>query len=405
MPEFCLPDLGEGLTEAQIVGWMVAPGDRVRVDQPVVEVETAKAVVEVPVPFAGTVDALHGAPGDSVAVGAPLISVGGPDVAESGRPASEGTEAGSGNVLVGYGTSETVRRRRRPTVEPVESAPTPPTPLTEATLPAPPVISPVVRQLARDQGVDLRLVTGSGPGGVIRRADVEKAISERHVPLGGAERRPLSGIRKAIGQKMARSRRDIPEATTWVDVDATELVAAHASTQVTLLGFLGRFAVAALRTYPELNGRLDGDDLVVPEHVHLGFAAQTERGLVVPVVRHAEALSARRLGARIRELTAAARAGRATPEDLTGGTFTINNYGIFGVDGSAPIINAPEVAMLGIGRILDRPWVVEGQVVPRKIVQLSLVFDHRVCDGDIAGGFLRTVADFIESPVAALAEL
>jgi pyruvate dehydrogenase E2 component (dihydrolipoamide acetyltransferase) len=174
---------------------------------------------------------------------------------------------------------------------------------------------------------------------------------------------------------------------------------------VSLLALLARFALLGLRRYPELNARIDGDDIVVPDHVHLGFAAQTEQGLVVPVVRDAHRLSTRELSAALAARTAAARGASLTPADLTGGTFTVNNYGVFGVDGSATIINYPEVAMLGLGRIIDRPWVVGGQVTARKVGELTLAFDHRVCDGGTAGGFLRYIADCIESPVTAIGDL
>jgi pyruvate dehydrogenase E2 component (dihydrolipoamide acetyltransferase) len=174
---------------------------------------------------------------------------------------------------------------------------------------------------------------------------------------------------------------------------------------VSILALVARFAVLGLRRYPELNGRVEADEIVLPSGVQLGFAAQTDRGLVVPVVRDAHLLSARDLSAAIAELTSAARSATATPADLTGGTFTVNNYGVFGVDGSAAIINYPEVAILGLGRIIDRPWVVDGAVLVRKLAELTLAFDHRVCDGGTAGGFLRFVADCIESPVTALADL
>jgi 2-oxoisovalerate dehydrogenase E2 component (dihydrolipoyl transacylase) len=198
----------------------------------------------------------------------------------------------------------------------------------------------------------------------------------------------------------------------WVDADATGLLEARyalnagsARPPVSLLALLARFALLGLRRYPELNARIDGDDIVVPDHVHLGFAAQTERGLVVPVVRDAHRLSTRELSAALADRIASARGGNLAPADLTGGTFTVNNYGVFGVDGSAAIINYPEVAILGLGRIIDRPWVVEGQVTARKIGELTLAFDHRVCDGGTAGGFLRYVADCIESPVTAIGDL
>lgn len=397
MPDFLLPDLGEGLTEGTIVTWLVAEGDTVGVDQPVVEVETAKAAVEVPVPFAGVVTRLHGEPGQSLPVGAPLLTIG-PGFTEPGvTTASEG----SGNVLIGYGTTHTTRRRRTRTVVTVADKPSK----------APGVISPFVRKMAADNKVDLTKLAGSGPGGIIRRADVEAALA---VPeqRDGETRIPLTGVRKAVADKLTASRRQIPEATVWVDVDATGLVAARKSLNasapdrpVSLLGLVARFAVAGLRKYPELNSRVEGDEIVQLRDINLGFAAQTDRGLVVPVVRDAGSLSTRELSAAIGERTAQAREGKLGPAGLTGGTFTVNNYGVFGVDGSAAIINHPEAAILGIGRIIDRAWVVDGALVARKICELTLAFDHRVCDGGTAGGFLRFVADCVESPVTALGDL
>jgi pyruvate dehydrogenase E2 component (dihydrolipoamide acetyltransferase) len=394
VPDFLLPDLGEGLTEAAIVDWRVKVGDTVDVDQVVVEVETAKAAVEVPVPFAGVVSALHGEPGQLLPVGAPLLSVGG--FAEPGVT----TSSGSGNVLIGYGTAPTTRRKR------VRRGEAPAAPVKAK---APGVISPFVRKLASDNGIDLAKVTATGPDGIIRRADVEAALKKPQAA--GGRRIPLTGVRKAVADKLATSRREIPEATVWVDVDATELVAARASLNtktdrpVSLLGLIARFAVAGLRKYPELNSRVEGDEIVVLDEIHLGFAAQTDRGLVVPVVRDAGALSTRDLSAAIGDRARTARDGKLAPADLTGGTFTVNNYGVFGVDGSAAIINHPEAAILGIGRIIDRPWVVDGALAVRKVCELTLAFDHRVCDGGTAGGFLRFVADCVESPVTALGDL
>jgi pyruvate dehydrogenase E2 component (dihydrolipoamide acetyltransferase) len=262
---------------------------------------------------------------------------------------------------------------------------------------------------------------------MIRRHDVAQAMAAAGTPAAaddpvttsipatadpGEKRLPLRGARKVMADKLARSRREIPEATVWVDVDATGLLEARAMLNrhtpqqpVSLTALVARFAVLALRQYPELNAHLDGDEIVIPGHVHLGFAAQTDRGLVVPVVRDAHLMSARDLSAVMTERTATARSGRLTPADLTGGTITVNNYGVFGVDGSAAIINYPEVAILGLGRIIDRPWAVDGQLAVRKVTELTLAFDHRVCDGGVAGGFLRYVADCMESPVLALGEL
>jgi len=397
VPDFLLPDLGEGLTEGTIVAWLVAEGDTVGVDQPVVEVETAKAAVEVPVPFAGVVTRLHGEPGQSLPVGAPLLTIG-PGFTEPGvTTASEG----SGNVLIGYGTTTTTRRRRTRTVVATPEKPSK----------TPGVISPFVRKMAADNKIDLTKLTGSGPGGIIRRADVEAALA---VPESrdGEKRIPLTGVRKAVADKLTTSRRQIPEATVWVDVDATELVTARKALNasapdrpVSLLGLVARFTVAGLRKYPELNSRVEGDEIVQLRDINLGFAAQTDRGLVVPVVRDAGSLSTRELSAAIGDRTAQAREGKLGPAGLTGGTFTVNNYGVFGVDGSAAIINHPEAAILGIGRIIDRAWVVDGALVARKVCELTLAFDHRVCDGGTAGGLLRFVADCVESPVTALGDL
>jgi pyruvate dehydrogenase E2 component (dihydrolipoamide acetyltransferase) len=220
---------------------------------------------------------------------------------------------------------------------------------------------------------------------------------------------------------MSRSRTEIPEATVWVDVDATALVGLRASLKESdphgtpgLLAFIARFVIAGLKKYPALNTRFvtaedtaagESQEIVEFDGVNLGFAAQTDRGLVVPSVRNADRLSARQLDAEIKRLTAVARDGKATPAELGSGTFTLNNYGVFGVDGSAAIINYPEVAILGVGRIIDKPWVMGGELAVRKVTELTLTFDHRVCDGGTAAGFLRYVADAIEAPTSLLADL
>ena len=454
--EFKLPDLGEGLTEAEIVRWLVQVGDVVAIDQPVVEVETAKAMVEVPCPYGGVVTARFGEEGTELPVGAPLLTVAvGPSV-------SDGEPEGSGNVLVGYGTGAPPARRRRvrptgptgptrpttsttPTGSPAQNG-TPAATLTEGPGDGPvPVISPLVRRLARVNGLDLRRLTGSGPDGLILRADVERALSGTAAKTSGATatatapapvavpetapslapvapvapvarggtRIPLKGIRGAVADKLSRSRHEIPDATCWVDADATELMRARTAMnaaggpKISLLALLARISTAALARFPELNSTVDmaAREIVRLDHVHLGFAAQTERGLVVPVVRDAHARDAESLTAEFARLTEAARAGSLTPGELTGGTFTLNNYGVFGVDGSTPIINHPEAAMLGVGRIVPKPWVHEGELAVRQVVQLSLTFDHRVCDGGTAGGFLRYVADCVEQPAVLLRTL
>ena len=520
---FLLPDLGEGLTEAELVNWLVAVGDEIRVDQPIAEVETAKSMVEVPSPYAGTVAILHGEPGQTLDVGKPLISVmpvgvavsgasvGGAgtddaapapspdsirpadDAAGSGRPdatpgaaspasaGSAGTlpavvadspaavaaeayreeeKAGSGNVLIGYGTPGghgVARRTRAPkraagaeSVSGVSAAEKAADDLVLLRTRVPgklgAVISPLVRRMARDHGVDLGELQGSGASGLIMRRDVEAVIkpspvverpaaaesaapaapaagsgTDARTGLGISGRTAVRGVRKAVAANMSRSRSEIPEATVWVDVDATALVEMRAALKKAdphstpgLLAFIARFVTAGLKKFPELNTRIvtteDAaggamQEIVAFDGVNLGFAAQTDRGLMVPSVRNADKLSARELDAEIRRLTAVVREGKATPAELGSGTFTLNNYGVFGVDGSAAIINHPEVGILGVGRIIDKPWVVNGELAVRKVTELTLTFDHRVCDGGAAGGFLRYVADAIENPGSALVDM
>ncbi|MEV5851626.1 dihydrolipoamide acetyltransferase family protein [Streptomyces sp. WAC00303] len=507
--EFKLPDLGEGLTEAEIVRWLVEVGDVVAIDQPVVEVETAKAMVEVPCPYGGVVTARFGEEGTELPVGAPLltVAVGAPEGLETSGPVTPGpsgarngsapsgpsspssssgssateSSGGSGNVLVGYGTGAPAARRRRirpdrldrtPTLSGALTveAPVPEAPVSEAPesgapgVPVPaasstaapgsvapvsdgpvPVVSPLVRRLARQHDIDLRRLTGSGPDGLILRADVDCAIRQAEeteaaktrtaraaaAPTGAspaaaspaasaapaAERIPLRGVRGAVADKLSRSRTEIPDATCWVDADATELMAVRAAMnaatgpsagpKVSVLALLARICTAALARFPELNSTVDTEarEIVRLPGVHLGFAAQTERGLVVPVVRDAHTRNTESIGAEIARLTELARTGKLSPAQLTGGTFTLNNYGVFGVDGSTPIINHPEAAMLGVGRIMPKPWVYQGELAVRQVVQLSLSFDHRVCDGGTAGGFLRYVADCVEQPAVLLRTL
>jgi 2-oxoisovalerate dehydrogenase E2 component (dihydrolipoyl transacylase) len=495
MQVFKLPDLGEGLTEAELVNWLVAVGDEVKVDQPIAEVETAKSMVEVPSPYAGTVAELHGQAGETLDVGKPLISIArvgsaaaapaaaapapvpagsvDPSPVSSGLDASPAVEAaaetyrteekaGSGNVLIGYGTPGGATggrtRPRKASVSVVDSAvaiaepaavPVMEPEVAGTRIPGKlsAVISPLVRKMARDHGVSLDAIEGSGASGLIMRRDVEAAISAPEtlvvpetpaaspappvaVGAGVAEgsvdgrtglsvsaRTPVRGVRKAVAANMTRSRSEIPEATVWVDVDATALLEMRAELKKRaphdtpgLLAFIARFVTAGLKKYPALNTRFetasDGSQEIVGfDGINLGFAAQTDRGLVVPSVRNAHQLSARELDAEIRRLTAVARDGKATPTELGSGTFTLNNYGVFGVDGSAAIINYPEVAMLGVGRIIDKPWVVNGELAVRKVTELTLAFDHRVCDGEAAAGFLRYVADAIENPGGALADM
>ncbi|WP_309127833.1 dihydrolipoamide acetyltransferase family protein [Microbacterium sp.] len=475
---FRLPDLGEGLTEAGLVQWLVQVGDSIRTDQAIAEVETAKSVVELPSPFAGVVTALHGEPGDIIAVGAAVLEVSDADEPASARPA-DGTDAeaeeiekrayrteeraGSGNVLIGYGTTERSaggrRRPRIPASAPPASAPTAPASVppsapdadertaarrSQAAHSTAPravddgtrarrtvaVRSPIVRRLARDLGLDVRTITPTGVDGAVTRADVLRAAVDHAVDgvaaedaaapvatstgeqidgLGVRSRERMSPLRKAVSAKLSRSRAEIPEATVWVDVDATRLwdlraeLAARGGRAPSLTALIGRFALIALAEFPLLASRLsdDADEIISFDGVNLGVAADTVRGLMVPVIPAAHALSLDELDSALRELAESARSGATPPERLRGSTFTLNNYGGFGVDGSAAIINHPDVAILGIGRMIERPWVVDGAIVPRRIAQLSLVFDHRVCDGGYAAGFLRRVVELIEHPVRA----
>jgi pyruvate dehydrogenase E2 component (dihydrolipoamide acetyltransferase) len=481
---FLLPDLGEGLSEGEVVSWLVQPGDTVEIDQPVAEVETAKAVVEVPSPFSGSVLALHAEPGDAVAVGQPLMTVsvsvsagigeqagaqaGGSLAAETGGPAADHGESGQDQLLVGTGVSQGRGRRRRGHA-PVggdgrAQARAAGSHAADAT--GRPLAKPPVRKLAKDLGVDLAQVPPSGPGGVITRRDVEAVaasptaggqpaapqpttggpgpadpmglLAEAPAPAeprpGGpepVERRPLTGVRRTIAAQMTRSRAEIPEAVTWVDCDATELMrlrdelnasvarqggagagpdpskAAPAPVRVSPLALILRACVAGLGRVPEVNSRLDPEagEIVVQRFVNLGVAAQTDAGLMVPVIHGAERMSTVELAAELARLTTAARERTLGPGELRGSTFTVSNYGAFGVDGGDMVINYPEAAVLGVGRIAQRPWVVDGAVAARQVVNLSIAFDHRVCDGGEAAGFLRFVADCVESPRRLLAEL
>lgn len=459
---FLLPDLGEGLTEAELVRWMVAAGDTVAVDQPIAEVETAKSLVEIPSPFEGVVATLHGEAGQMMLVDKPFFSVntGGADDAPEQQPAEgaqtyleeelagtqvpEEEDEGSGNVLIGYGTggakTNTSRRRRPRTGITTASA------SSETTTVATKVINPLVRKLAKENSVDISQVAGTGPDGLVLRGDVEALIGQgpaAEVPSVQATAAPvahdsavaaqgagedsrtslavsssqvLTGVRRTIANAMATSRREIPEATVWVDVDVTKLLKLRSKLKEaqgsapSMLALISRFAIAGLARFPEMNSRIDteadgGLRHTLFEGVNLGFAAQTERGLVVPNVREAHKLNAVELSAEFARLATLAREGKAGVRDLAGSTFTINNYGVFNVDGSAAIINYPEAAILGIGRVVEKPWVVNGKIKVRSICELTLSFDHRVADGGTAAGFLRYVADAMTDPKAALAAL
>lgn len=476
--DFILPDLGEGLTEAEIVNWLVAEGDSVVVDQPIIEVESAKSIVELPCPFAGVVEKLHAGVGDTIRSGQPIITVAVearatqgagadtvPGTALRGDPAAApagadvAVQAGYGAGGVG-GTGGTGGRRaaregrfgRRgagsaadagsgaeasPAVTGMAATAPSPSPrrlddsasaITTSPGRTSPVVSPLVRRIARDHGFSAHSLDGSGNGGLVLRADVERVIAERGeasgspVPVAqgtaivhaeGDIRIPITGLRKVVAERMSASRREVPEATIWLDVDATELLAAKEQLQRStgerwsLNALLARFVVAGLKQWPILNSSVDtaAGEIVQHSAINLGIAAQTGRGLMVPVIHGAGDMTTGGLRDALTDLVETAKTGNFPNDQLRGGTFTLNNYGGFGMDGSAPIINQPEVAMLGVGRILDRPWVVDGQIVVRKIMVLSMVFDHRVCDGDVPSEFMGFITRCIQNPIALLGEL
>lgn len=438
---FILPDLGEGLTEAEIVNWLVAEGDTVVVDQPIIEVESAKSIVELPCPFAGVVQKLHAAAGDTIHTGQPVITVA---VAGAAGADEAVVSEQAGSVPASVGAVKRPPRegrfgRRGPSAAPPVT--TPPVTGMAATAPSPspklradsptasgvsPVVSPLVRRLAKEHGFEAHTLAGSGPGGLVLRADVEtqiaagptagSALAASPAPLPSSDgdlRIPITGLRKIVAERMSASRREIPEATIWLDVDATELLAAKEQLQRStgerwsINALLARFVVAGLKQWPILNSSVDlaAGEIVQHSAINLGFAAQTARGLMVPVIHGAGELTTGELRDALAELVETAKTGNFPNDRLRGGTFTLNNYGGFGMDGSAPIINQPEVAMLGVGRIIDRPWVVDGEIVVRKIMVLSMVFDHRVCDGDVPSEFMGFMTRCIQNPIALLGGL
>ncbi len=432
MDVFTLPDVGEGLTEAEIVTWHVAPGDVVEVNQPLVDIETAKSVVELPSPFAGPVGELLVPEGETVPVGTPIVRFGdaapaadpGPEVAD-GAPV-DGTSAGvepaaaqpadeapvtpqREPVLVGYGPKvpgANVRRPRRVASVDTEKV---------AQKPAPRALAkPPVRRLARDLDVDLASVPHDGE--VVTRDDVEAFVRPSSpAPSAPGEATPVRGVRKATAEAMMRSAFTAPHVTTWVDADVTatvELVErlradrAYDGVKVTPLLLVAKAVTLALRRHGELNASWrdtdDGAEIVRHDGVHLGVAAATERGLLVPVVRDAERLDGPALAGAIGEVVALARSGRAQPADLSGGTFSITNIGVFGIDGGTPILPPGQTGILATGRIAQRPWIVDGEVVARHVMTLALTFDHRVVDGQQGAGFLADVAALLHDPGTAL---
>jgi 2-oxoisovalerate dehydrogenase E2 component (dihydrolipoyl transacylase) len=464
---FRLPDPGEGLVEADIVTWRVGVGDQVKINDILVEVETSKSLVELPTPYAGTVTELLVNEGDSVDVGTPIVSI---DDGLDGAPSREG-DGGSDEAqvpnLVGYGPrTRTARRRpRRAGDGPIEEhdqvagafstqapvsrraddrkplraeqdAPTgAPLPGPGATAPAPTpsggavLAKPPVRKLAKDLGVDLGNVIGSGPGGVITRDDVT-AASERAEPAGEIAispleprvptedvRIPIKGVRKSTADAMVRSAFTAPHVSVWLDCDVTATMqlmerlksrGEFADLRVSPLLIVARAVCLALRRTPELNSFWDepARHIVLKSAVNLGIATATPRGLLVPNIKGAESLSLAELAAALQEVVTTAREGKTQPTDLAGGTFTITNIGVFGVDAGTPILNPEESGILCFGQITRRPWVIgngsEERIEPRWVTTLSVSFDHRLADGAQGSTFLADVAAILSDPALAL---
>ena len=458
--EFKLPDLGEGLTEGEILKWLVGVGDTVELNQPIVEVETAKAAVEIPAKWAGQVSAIFHGEGATVEVGTPIIAIdtdpGAGPVAQPAGSAGSPTETPSAEalaavelapaegavepgliggpapggrtaVLVGYGPRTVAAKRRprasaaapaeAPAVERPEPAPVaPPAPPAPATPVERPQAKPPVRKLAKDLGVDLYGLTGSGPNGSITREDVQQAISPPVVaaPAGPREQRiPIKGVRKLTAENMVASAFTAPHVTEFLTVDVTRAMRAldrlralpeWREVRVSPLLLAAKAVLLAIGRHPLVNSTWSGEtnEIVVKEYVNLGIAAATERGLIVPNVKDAGRLTMRELADALTALVGTAKEGRTPPADMSGGTFTITNVGVFGVDTGTPILPPGEAAILAFGAVREMPWVHKGKVKVRQVTTLGLSFDHRIVDGELGSKFLRDIGAFLTDPEAAL---
>ncbi len=490
--QFKLPDLGEGLTEGEILKWLVGVGDQVRLNQPIVEVETAKAAVEVPSPYAGLVTELFYAEGDTADVGSPIISFDTEPAGAGGEAAAmiqaEGAAAnpaesiaavdretviesppaegavepgliggpapgGRTSVLVGYGPKSVTakRRQRKPPatiadvaaeavstsdlVEPVARVSAAEVGAAALRRVAEPVVlaKPPVRKLARDLGVDLRDIAASGPGGSVTRADVQAAAAQGSAVAGGSPaapaavgepasiadrgarevRTPIKGVRKLTAAAMSASAFTAPHVTEFVTVDVTRGLRLldrlkgtpeYAGVRVSPLLLVVKALLLAVRRHPLVNSTWDepAQEIVSKNYVNLGIAAATPRGLIVPNIKDADAMTLRELAEAMADLVATARAGRTTPADMAGGTITITNVGVFGIDTGTPILNPGESAILAFGAVRPQPWVHKGKVKPRQVTTLALSFDHRVIDGELGSMFLADLATVLNDPEAAL---
>ncbi|RWZ59258.1 2-oxo acid dehydrogenase subunit E2 [Labedella populi] len=445
-----LPDVGEGLTEAEIVSWHVTPGDRVEVNQVIVEIETAKSLVELPSPFEGVIGSVLAEEGQTVEVGAPILTVqtavaSTPESAASASAATTGavapetipagpvddaeeaatdaassvspSEDGEGSVLVGYGTGGHATSRRKKGLAARRPAPPASVPAAAA---GPVIAKPPIRKLARDLGVDLAEVEGTGLAGEITRDDVVRKASQASVfrnietPAWGdsrEERIPVRGVRKAIANAMVSSAYSAPHVSLFVDVDATRTMEFtrrlkaspdFAGVKVSPLLVMAKAMIWAVRRNPMVNATWTDEEIIVHHFVNLGFAAATPRGLLVPNVKDAQGMSLLELAKALEQKTLEARDGKTPPADMQNGTITITNIGVFGMDTGTPILNPGEVGIVALGTIKQKPWVVDGEVRPRYVTTLGASFDHRVVDGDVASRFLADVASIVEEPALLL---
>lgn len=428
---FPLPDVGEGLTEAEIVQWRVKVGDTVAINDILVEIETAKSLVELPSPFAGTIVALMAAEGDTVPVGTPIIQVdseGGvpaplhpaPEPSSAAAPTVK-SEPAAEPVLVGYGSTGHVSSRRGNRVASVAASAATLPPVAGVPAAGTPVLAkPPIRKMAKELGVDLASVIATGPNGEITREDVVRQSEVKTVfrnvetpawPTDREEYIPVKGVRKAIASAMVKSKFEAPHVSVFVDVDATRTMdfvkrlkasPDFQGIRVSPLLVMARAVMWAVQRNPSVNSSWTDKDIIVHHYVNLGIAAATPRGLIVPNVKEAHTLNMKQLALALEDLTVTARDGKTTPEDMSKGTITITNLGSFGVDTGTPIINPGEVSIVVLGAIKQKPWVVDGNIEARFVTTIGASFDHRVVDGDVASRFLADIASIIEEPALLL---
>jgi len=448
---FTLPDVGEGLTEAEIVEWKVAPGDTVAINQVLVEIETAKSLVELPSPFVGVVGEILVTPGTTVDVGtviitirshaddadaapvAPTASVTGAagEIADAAADAESTITEEADQVLVGRAAPATMptRRQRSSGVAvahaslspaPARSTAAPLAPPSPAASAGPVIAKPPIRKLAKDLGVDLTLLEGTGSIGDITREDVLRGATQASVfrniqtpewPADRDERIPVKGVRKAIAQAMVKSAFTAPHVSLFVDVDATRTMefvkrlkasTDFAGVRVSPLLIMAKAMIWAVRRNPTVNSTFTEEEIIVRHYVNLGIAAATPRGLIVPNIKEAQDMSLLELASALEALTITARDGRTSPAQMANGTITITNIGVFGMDTGTPILNSGEAGIVALGTIKQKPWVVDGEVRARFVTTIGASFDHRVVDGDVASRFLADVASIIEEPALLL---